>query len=201
MTNIGIIKLAALLFLIAILLSVFFFKETNSPLPTSTSVGSAITTHTIGSVVSHGIIRIPSSPSPIVRGAFICPQLAARINAPDGSGQEDVQTLNAIIRLYFRTLRNRQGPPIGDDMDLARAISGHNPAHKILLPAGHPALSADGHIRDRWGTPYFIHPLGYGSFEIRSAGPDRKMFNGDDLIDSPPVGEGRTEIPDSVPTD
>jgi hypothetical protein len=119
--------------------------------------------------------------------------LAAELNSPDGDGLHDVRTLRALIRQYLRIMRNRRGPPIGDDIDLARILTGHNPMNLAFLPPGHPALSADGRLRDRWGTPYFIHPLGYGAFEVRSAGPDGKMFTQDDLVDG---AGGHTVIPD-----
>jgi hypothetical protein len=33
---------------------------------------------------------------------------------------------------------------------------------------------------DRWGTPYFFHQVSKTEMEIRSAGPDRRMWTGDD---------------------
>jgi len=111
--------------------------------------------------------------------------LAADLNAPGGNGQQDVETLHALLRQYLHHMHHRQGLPIGDDIDLARVLTGHNPVKLVILPAGHAALSPDGHLRDRWGTPYFIHPLGHNAFEVRSAGPDRKLFTADDFVKSP----------------
>lgn len=124
---------------------------------------------------------LTATPDPRTAGS----PLAAELNAPGGDALHDVRALNAMIRQYLRILHNRQGLPIGDDIDLGRVLTGHNPMHFVLIPPGHPALGADGHLRDRWGTHYFIHPLGYGSFEVRSAGPDRKLFTADDLVDTP----------------
>jgi hypothetical protein len=124
--------------------------------------------------------------------------LAADLNSPDSDAMHDVKTVHALLRLYLRALHHRQGPPIGDDIDLAHVLTGHNPMHFVIIPAGNPALSADGHLIDRWGTPYFIHPIGYGVFEIRSAGPDRKLFTGDDIVDGPAAGSAHTEIPEAA---
>ncbi len=138
----------------------------------------------------------PDSPDPLSAGS----PLAADLNAPGGDAVRDVQTLHELLRQYLRILHHGQGPPIGDDIDLARALTGHNPMGLVAIPPGNPALSADGHLRDRWGTPYFIHPIGYGAFEIRSAGPDRKLFTADDAVDGPAGGiEPHTEIPDDTP--
>jgi hypothetical protein len=111
--------------------------------------------------------------------------LAAELNAPNSDAQHDVAALHTMLRQYFRLLHGRQGRPLGNDSDLARILTGHNPMKLVILPPGHAALSADGRLRDRWGTPYFIHPRGHGAFEIRSAGPDRKLFTADDAVENP----------------
>jgi hypothetical protein len=108
--------------------------------------------------------------------------LAAELNGPQSTARRDVEIVQLLLHQYLRRLHQRQGPPIGDDIDLARALTGKNPLHLALLPADHPAITADGHLRDRWGSPYFIHAKGRDAFEIRSAGPDRKLFTGDDII-------------------
>ena len=90
-----------------------------------------------------------------------------------------------MLRQYLRHLHGRQGHPIGSDGDLARVLTGHNPMKLVVLPSTHSALSPDGRLRDRWGTPYFIHPRGRLAFEVRSAGPDRKLFTPDDAIENP----------------
>ena len=111
--------------------------------------------------------------------------LAGTLNAATTPPAEDVQILHTLLRQYLRLLHHRQGLPIGNDSDLARALTGRNPMKLVILPADHPALGADGRLRDRWGTPYFVHPRGNNAFEIRSAGPDRKLFTADDLVANP----------------
>lgn len=120
--------------------------------------------------------------------------LAAELNAPGFDAQHDVATLHSLLRQYQHLLRGRQGYPIGNDSDLAHVLTGHNPMKLVVLPADHPALAANGRLQDRWGTPYFIHPRGRGAFEIRSAGPDHKLFTADDLIQNP--GGRATDLPD-----
>jgi hypothetical protein len=134
----------------------------------------------------------PAKPSARQAGS----PLARELNAPASDATHDVAALHGMLRQYLRQLRQRPGHPIGNDADLARVLTGHNPMKLVVLPPTHPALSPDGRLRDRWGTPYFIHPRGLGAFEIRSAGPDRKLFTPDDAIANPPPG--RTE-PVDVP--
>ena len=54
-----------------------------------------------------------------------------------------------------------------------------------LISVNHPSITSDGRLRDRWGTPYFIHPRGNDAFDIRSAGADRKLFTSDDVVENP----------------
>jgi hypothetical protein len=63
-----------------------------------------------------------------------------------------------------------------------RALTGRNPLRLIVLPPGHPAISAEGRLLDRWGMPYHIHSRSSTSYEVRSAGADRQLFTADDLI-------------------
>jgi len=127
--------------------------------------------------------------------------LAGELNAPGFDAQHDVATLHAMLREYLRVLHGQQARALGNDSDLAHALTGHNPMHFVILPPTHPAL-ADGRLRDRWGTPYFIHPRGRGAFEIRSAGPDRKLFTADDVIENPaPSGTDLTSLPIEEPTE
>ena len=117
--------------------------------------------------------------------------LATELNSSRFPPQHDVDTLHTLLRQYLRRLGNRQGLPIGNDTDLAAALRGDNPMKYATLPKNHPAFGSGGRLCDRWGSPYFVHPLGEADFEIRSAGPDRKMFTADDLIADPTGAEGR----------
>ena len=111
--------------------------------------------------------------------------LAVNLNAPKAAPQQDVDTLHELVLQYQHNMRHPNAPPIGDDSDLVRALTGHNPLGFVVIPPNHPAISAEGRLRDRWGTPYFVHPISARAVDIRSAGPDKKMFTPDDLVASP----------------
>ncbi len=115
--------------------------------------------------------------------------LTQRLNHPQVPAAQDVQTVFSICDSYFTMLKAHEGPPIRDDADLVKALSGKNPTKLIFLPADHPAISPQGRLLDRWGTPYFIHQRKSRFFEIRSAGPDQKMFTPDDFLAPPPQPE------------
>lgn len=108
--------------------------------------------------------------------------LATELNAPNGSAAQDVDILRQLIGQYLTALQRKPGPPIGDDHDLVHVLTGHNPLHLTVIPATHPAISPQGRLLDRFGTPYLVHPVSSHNYQIRSAGPDRKLFTLDDVV-------------------
>ncbi len=87
------------------------------------------------------------------------------------------------VSLMFRDYRTRFGEnPVGTNAEIMQAIMGGNPKGAQLGPPEGQTLSEHGELIDRWGTPYFFHQLSKDLMEIHSAGPDRRMGNGDDLI-------------------
>jgi hypothetical protein len=80
----------------------------------------------------------------------------------------------------FRTALKEN--PVGSNAEITRALLGDNSKQvKTPVPSG-SSINAEGELCDRWGTPYFFHQLSSNSMEVRSAGPDRKMWTGDDLV-------------------
>jgi hypothetical protein len=37
-------------------------------------------------------------------------------------------------------------------------------------------------LLDRWGTPYYFHPIARNVLGLRSAGPDGKLWTADDVV-------------------
>jgi hypothetical protein len=86
------------------------------------------------------------------------------------------------IRLMLRDFRTRLGEnPVGSNAEIMRAVMGGNAAQARLGPPSGQEVNEQGELVDRWGTPYFFHQLSKHEMEIRSAGPDRRMWTGDDL--------------------
>ena len=81
----------------------------------------------------------------------------------------------------LREYRNAMGGnPIGTNAEIMRAINGDNLKQVRIGPPAGQRLNEKGELVDRWGTPYFFHQLSGDRMEIRSAGPDRVMWTGDD---------------------
>ena len=75
------------------------------------------------------------------------------------------------------------GNPEGLNCEITSQLSGKNPkqANFIRSDSG-MRINEKGELVDPWGTPYFFHQLSGTEMEIRSAGPDKKMWTADDLI-------------------
>lgn len=185
-------RAAWILVLVALAVTAFvaFWRRPQATLPPSGPAAQMPAASAVPSTTTSAAPAKPApastTPPPPLRLYPGSQPLAARINAPDGDGSEDVTALHRLLQQYQRALHNRQGTPLGDDIDLARALTGRNPMRQVFLPPGHPALGTGGHIIDRWGTPYHLHPRGNGAFEVRSAGPDRQLYTADDLVANPP---------------
>lgn len=92
--------------------------------------------------------------------------------------RQAIEDLDLVIR-DFRTALG--GNPVGDNAEITRSLRGNNLKQlKLKLPDNSP-LNAEGELCDIWGTPYFFHQLSGKQMEIRSAGPDRKMWTADDI--------------------
>lgn len=87
------------------------------------------------------------------------------------------------IMLMFRDYRTLTGEnPVGTNEEMMKAIMGGNPKGAMLGPPEGQSVNENGELIDRWGSPYFFHQLAKDRLEIRSAGPDRRLWNEDDLI-------------------
>ncbi|MEO5712699.1 MAG: hypothetical protein ABIT37_04350 [Luteolibacter sp.] len=109
----------------------------------------------------------PSTPPPR-QAADSDPELAA-----------DLDKVSLMLRDY-RTLTGEN--PVGTNSEIMKTLMGENPKGARLGPPEGQGLNENGELLDRWGTPYFFHQLTSDLMEIRSAGPDRRMWNDDDLI-------------------
>jgi hypothetical protein len=110
--------------------------------------------------------------------------LADALNAPGGDIHADLRIVLEVIDT-FRTNFPRAGNPVGDNPEITAALTGKNKLRLALIPPDHRAIDRAGELCDRWGTPFFFHAESATRMEIRSAGPDRKMWSADDVVLAP----------------
>ena len=75
------------------------------------------------------------------------------------------------------------GNPVGTNPEITAQLAGNNPKqiNFIQIEAG-MRVNNSGELVDTWGTPLFFHQLSGTDTEVRSAGPDRKLWTPDDLV-------------------
>ena len=87
------------------------------------------------------------------------------------------------IQFALRDYRSALGEnPVGTNAEITSALLGNNRKQaKVPLPEG-ATLNGLGELCDPWGTPYFFHQQSATRMEIRSSGPDHKMWTADDVM-------------------
>ncbi|HEY5753341.1 MAG TPA: hypothetical protein VIT21_09340 [Chthoniobacterales bacterium] len=124
---------------------------------------------------------------------YYLPEIAAvsrKLNAPENRAEDDIAVVQGLIAIYRRN--NSGSVPDGFyNNEITAILRGRNAKHFSVLAPDLPgsAINANGELQDRWGTPYFFHPVSRELIEVRSAGPDRRFWTGDD-IQSPDVVPG-----------
>jgi hypothetical protein len=110
-------------------------------------------------------------------------RLADDLNSPGGDVRTDLRLVNRIFIAYRQALHT--GNPVGENAEITAALTGRNKIAFAFIPADNPAINSKGELCDRWGMPYFFHQLSGEKMEIRSAGPDRRLWTDDDEVLTP----------------
>ncbi len=100
---------------------------------------------------------------------------------PDPLDPEQVEAEELALNIRQYMLRFGANP-VGTNAEIVRELNGGNARKARYLPSELLRLNEQGELIDRWGTPYFFHQESATSMEIRSAGPDRRLYTTDDYI-------------------
>ncbi len=122
----------------------------------------------------------PLSPQPIATGTD------GAVDDDSGERPADLGPVTVLEnhRAAFRQYALKYGGnPVGDNAEITAALRGQNPRQSVFLTARDGLrVNSEGQAVDVWGTPYFFHQLSRTEMEIRSAGPDHRMWTSDDLV-------------------
>ncbi len=100
---------------------------------------------------------------------------------PNVPPEHDLTLMARLMENSLLLLKAAAHRPLSANEDWADLFRGRNAAREEFLPSEHIALNEKGQLIDRWQSPLFFHALGGGRYEIRSAGPDGKLWTDDDL--------------------
>lgn len=125
------------------------------------------------------------------------PSAYAELNSGRTTALQDVRIVEGLIVNFRQTLKADTVPPLGFNEEITRALTGKNPVELAFIPSNHPAINERGLLCDRWGTPFHFHPVANDRVDVRSAGPDKKLFTIDDAVSmSAPSVSGPVSDPD-----
>ena len=103
-----------------------------------------------------------------------------RLLVADGTSAEDRAALEDIVINFLQSAPHNIRPPLGTNDEITRALMDRDTLGDSAIPASHPAI-VSGQLVDRWGSPWHFHQLSADVMEVRSAGPDRRLFTTDDV--------------------
>ncbi len=98
------------------------------------------------------------------------------------SASAEVFRVHALLVNFLTAIKEPYRPPLGDNIDVVRALSGGNRYGDVYLATNDPSINDRGEWVDWWGTPYHFHARAADVIDVRSAGPDRIIFTEDDVV-------------------
>jgi hypothetical protein len=120
------------------------------------------------------------------------PSAYAELNSDKTTALQDVRIVEGLVQNMLQSFKTSNVPPLGLNEEITRALTGRNPLELAFLPSTHPAINARGLLCDRWGTPFHFHPVANDRIDVRSAGPDKKLFTADDVSTAPLTAPSQT---------
>jgi hypothetical protein len=149
-------------------------KAREAPVPMVSPAQVEAVTAAVMSAVRQKPVRIEAPPSPPV-------QVPADYPASIQQGPEHQEAEE--IALNIRNFSQRfGGNPVGSNAEIVQALRGGNPGKANYMPQSAMRLNGNGELIDKWGRPYFFHANSATVMEIRSAGPDGRLFTPDDIV-------------------
>ncbi|HVS51623.1 MAG TPA: hypothetical protein VHD62_04650 [Opitutaceae bacterium] len=165
--------------ILALLLVALFWQHADKPAANITPRSEKIPRSATTAAATNAKIPRPEFPPPTEIS-----HLADALNSPAADIRADLRIVAGLLEA-FRTNFPHDGNPVGENVEITAALAGKNSLRFGFLPPNHPAIDADGELCDRWGTPFFFHALSGTRMEIRSAGPDKKLYTADDVTLAP----------------
>lgn len=119
--------------------------------------------------------------APPPRNGYIGSSILKDYAAPNRPVKDDLTDLSHSLKNFALLVKGDSPIPLGANEEIALALLGKNRAKLAFLPKDSQALNAQGQLIDRWGTPLWFHASTRERIDIRSAGPDQKLWTSDDV--------------------
>lgn len=111
----------------------------------------------------------------------------------DSSPREAPEAVHSLLERYHLSIKPPNGLPTGTNEEIVEVLLGDNAWGIPFFSPNHSAIDSEGRLTDPWDTPFFFHVQSAEDISVRSAGPDRIMWNEDDLL-YPPALDAPVEM-------
>lgn len=119
--------------------------------------------------------------------------LASRASSPNPTPDSTITTNEEALlppltvldkaRVVIHNYRAAFGEnPVGTNPEITAALMGKNPKQINFVAESGLQVNENGELLDGYGTPFFFHQVSGKEMEIHSAGADKVMWTGDDLV-------------------
>lgn len=102
--------------------------------------------------------------------------------SPETTALDDLNQVAELLDAVALLVKDLDRFPLPDNAAFTTFLQGKNPHRVAWIRPRHPAVSPEGELLDRWDSPLFFHRESWRRTELRSAGPDRKMWTDDDVV-------------------
>ena len=108
-------------------------------------------------------------------------EILAEFGTSTSSPEHDLVLVSRVLDGFSLLVKGDNPLPLGSNEEMTAALRGKNAAALQFLSADNPRVDAAGRLVDRWNHALYFHAESRSRIEIRSAGPDGKMWTADDI--------------------
>ena len=102
--------------------------------------------------------------------------------ADENSLKDDLEIVATTLTESQTMIKDFTSYFLPDNEALTSFLSGANRDRMAWIRPSHRAISGNGELLDRFGSPLFFHRETGTRFQVRSAGSDRLMWTDDDVV-------------------
>lgn len=102
---------------------------------------------------------------------------SSNLNSPSQNIEDDLASIESALTSYRKVYGSN---PTGFNNEITAKLTGKNAKRVAAFDPNHTAISDNGALLDRWGTPFRFHALSGSHMTVTSAGPDRQFNTEDD---------------------
>ena len=104
---------------------------------------------------------------------------------PDRNTANDLTVVNLLLSDSQLLIKDFDSYFLPENRQITGFLQGKNRDRLAWIPEQYRFVNDQGELVDRWETPLFFHRKSGFQFELRSAGPDRKLWTKDDITTQP----------------